>query len=108
MQTLAHNGMAYFAALVGIMILACVAGVIPPLKIAANGSGVLSAIASVVCSHMVFSLYRTTNNQTNRGQTTAATRSGPNEDVTTRFAIPLKSVASSSIPSSSSSRPEQA
>ncbi|QRW23595.1 F-box-like domain protein [Rhizoctonia solani] len=39
MQTLAQNGISYFAALVGIMILACVAGVIPPLKIAANGSG---------------------------------------------------------------------
>ncbi|CAE6432104.1 unnamed protein product [Rhizoctonia solani] len=39
MQTLARNGMAYFATLVGLMILACIGGTIPTVKIAANASG---------------------------------------------------------------------
>ncbi|KAH7333581.1 hypothetical protein B0J17DRAFT_709213 [Rhizoctonia solani] len=106
MQTLARNGMAYFATLVGLMILACIGGTIQTVKIAANASGVLTAVSSVVGSRMIFSLYQITNKERQEGQAIAdnGTRSGTNGGITTQFAIPLQSMASIGIPNNRYSR----
>ncbi|QRW26474.1 F-box-like domain protein [Rhizoctonia solani] len=97
MQTLARNGMTYFATLVGIMILACIGGTIPPVKIAANGSGVLSAMSSVVCSRMIFSLYRISDKELRERQVSSRSRDDPDEGIIPHFAIPLQSLASTTV-----------
>ncbi|CAE6453830.1 unnamed protein product [Rhizoctonia solani] len=106
MQTLARNGMAYFATLVGLMILACIGGTIPTVKIAANASGVLTAISSVVGSRMIFSLYQITNKERQERQAIAdaGARSETNGGIATQFVIPLQSMASTGVPSNRYSR----
>ncbi|CAE6432110.1 unnamed protein product [Rhizoctonia solani] len=111
MQTLARklltgSGMAYFATLVGLMILACIGGTIPTVKIAANASGVLTAISSVVGSRMIFSLYQITNKERQERQAIADAvgRSETNGGIATQFAIPLQSMASTGVPNNRYSR----
>ncbi|CAE6389829.1 unnamed protein product [Rhizoctonia solani] len=97
MQTLAQNGMVYFAALVVLMVLACIGGTIETVKIASNASGVLSAISSVVCSRMIFSLYRITRKERLEDLTTPPTSGDTNGSMVPRFAIPMQSLVSTSI-----------
>ncbi|CAE6398674.1 unnamed protein product [Rhizoctonia solani] len=106
MQTLAHNGTTYFATLVGIMILACIGGTIQPVKIAANASGVLSAMSSVICSRMIFSLYRINDGGIQEERTLSHTRDDLDESTIPRFAIPLQSLVSTTV-SNNLSKPEQ-
>ncbi|KAJ1300737.1 hypothetical protein OPQ81_002380 [Rhizoctonia solani] len=95
MQTLAKNGIAYFATLVILVILACIGSTIQVIKIGANGSGLFNAVSSVVCSHMIFSLYQTIDDEIQEAHTLSGTRGNPSSDTTPRFAIPLQSLASS-------------
>ncbi|CAE6421315.1 unnamed protein product [Rhizoctonia solani] len=106
MQTLARSGMAYFATLVVLMILACIGGTIQTVKIAANASGVLSAMSSVVCSRMIFSLHRIARNDVQEEQVISGTRADTSGGLIPQFAIPLQSLASTSLPCSQS-RSEQ-
>ncbi|CAE7149758.1 unnamed protein product [Rhizoctonia solani] len=97
MQTLGQNGMAYFATLVALMVLACVGGTIQTVKIAANASGVLSAISSVVGSRMIFSLYRITHKERQEDQTFSVTCGDTNGSTIPQFAVPLQSLTSTNV-----------
>ncbi|KAH7322119.1 hypothetical protein B0J17DRAFT_684279 [Rhizoctonia solani] len=108
MKTLAQNGMAYFAALVGLMILACIGGTIQAVKIAANISGALTATSSVVGSRMIFSLYQLNERERRRGRaitdTGAGTHNVANGGIITQFAIPLQTISNPSTVHTRSSR----
>ncbi|CAE7107048.1 unnamed protein product [Rhizoctonia solani] len=88
LQTLAQNGVAYFATLVLLVILGFIGATVKFLMIAANGSGLFTAISSIVCSHLIFSLYEITGEETLGRRIQTGTRSS---GLIPQFAIPLQS-----------------
>ncbi|KAG9094497.1 hypothetical protein FS749_012346 [Ceratobasidium sp. UAMH 11750] len=57
MHRLAENGLLYFAVLLVLILFSGIGGNIDRTKLASNGSGILAALSSVVCSWIMFSLY---------------------------------------------------
>ncbi|KAG9086479.1 hypothetical protein FRC07_013078, partial [Ceratobasidium sp. 392] len=57
MTRLAENGALHSGVLVVLMMFACIGGRTETVRIASNGSGVLGAMSSVVCSRIIFSLH---------------------------------------------------
>ncbi|KDN47884.1 hypothetical protein RSAG8_03304, partial [Rhizoctonia solani AG-8 WAC10335] len=57
-RRLTEDGIAYFAARVALIIFACIGGSIKTIQIATNASGIVTAVSSVVCSRISFSLYQ--------------------------------------------------
>ncbi|KAG9127905.1 hypothetical protein FRC07_007751 [Ceratobasidium sp. 392] len=57
MTRLAENGALHSGVLVVLMMFACVGSKTETIKIASNGSGIVGAMSSVVCSRIIFSLH---------------------------------------------------
>ncbi|KAG9094498.1 hypothetical protein FS749_012347 [Ceratobasidium sp. UAMH 11750] len=57
MHRVAENGILYFAVLLVLILFSGIGGGIDRIKLASNGSGILAALSSVVCSRIMFSLY---------------------------------------------------
>ncbi|KAG8772748.1 hypothetical protein FRC12_002912 [Ceratobasidium sp. 428] len=93
MERLAENGALHSGVLVVLMMFSCIGGTVETVKIAANGSGILGAISSVVCSRIIFSLHTLAEDEANK-------RLPFSEDKDTsgdiRFAVPLHELSNSS------------
>ncbi|CAE6363539.1 unnamed protein product [Rhizoctonia solani] len=99
MQTLAHNGITYFATLLVLMILACIGGTIQAVKIAANASGILTAMSSAVSSHMILSLHGISHEQKPHDpmKLESATCGDTDEGIMPQFAVPMETFISTGI-----------
>ncbi|CAE6428041.1 unnamed protein product [Rhizoctonia solani] len=94
--TLRANEMAYFGALVALVVMGWTGTRIHHLKIATNVSGLFTAISSAVCSHMIFSLYEINGAEILESYADSRTRSNPSNGIIPRFAIPLQSFTTTS------------
>ncbi|CUA76561.1 hypothetical protein RSOLAG22IIIB_06344 [Rhizoctonia solani] len=96
LETLRANGMAYFGALVVLIVIGWAGTRIHHLKLATNGSGLFTAISSAVCSRMIFSLYEIDGAEILESYADSLTRSNPSNGIMPRFAIPLRSFTTTS------------
>ncbi|KAG8751984.1 hypothetical protein FRC12_012168 [Ceratobasidium sp. 428] len=96
MTRLAENGALHSGVLVVLMMFACIGGRTETLRIASNGSGVLGAMSSVVCSRIIFSLHTLADGE--KKQSLPATSEGTTAgDI--HFEVPMKELNSTSTTS---------
>ncbi|QRW25540.1 F-box-like domain protein [Rhizoctonia solani] len=57
MKQLLKHGASFFAVNLGVMLFSCVGSAYPSTIIAANGSGLLTALSSIMCSRIFFSMH---------------------------------------------------
>ncbi|KAG9087338.1 hypothetical protein FS749_002990 [Ceratobasidium sp. UAMH 11750] len=96
MQRLVENGALHSGVLVVLMLFACIGGATNTLSIPSNGSGILGAMSSVVCSRIIFSLHTLAEGERRRRlpETTA-------ESIAASVRVVLRTKDLNSTPSSS-------
>ncbi|KAG9087337.1 hypothetical protein FS749_002989 [Ceratobasidium sp. UAMH 11750] len=101
MQRLAENGALHSGVLVALMVFACIGGTIDTLSVPSNGSGLLGAMSSVVCSRNIFSLHTLAEEERKRRMLEVI-----DENVvgTTRVSVPMKEFNSTTSASASNGR----
>ncbi|KAG8725829.1 hypothetical protein FRC12_024002 [Ceratobasidium sp. 428] len=101
MTRLAENGALHTGVLVVLMMFACAGSRTESIKIASNGSGILGAMSSVVCSRIIFSLHTLADREKQQSLPATADEGGTRSG---RFEVPMKELNSTSTTSSATER----